>query len=80
MLAGSEPGQLGEWRVRIEVEESIRRASFGTCKTRLRRRFIHGSAAHAKFESSRGVIIDQPFAMQGPGKPGNACDGNAEGR
>jgi len=80
MLTGSKPGRLGEWKVRIEVEESTRRASVGTCKTRLRRRFIHGSAADAKFESSRGVIIDQPFAMQGSGKPGDAGNGNAKGR
>jgi len=79
MLAGSEPGQPGEWKAKIEVEENIRRASVGTCKTRLRRRFIHGSAADAKFESSRGVIIDQPLNCRVRGNPGTQATATPKG-
>jgi len=43
------------------------------CKTRLRRRFIHGASPDAKFESNREVIIDPAAEEQGPGQPGYAA-------
>jgi hypothetical protein len=52
----------------------------GMCKTRLRRRFIHGASCGCKVRVNREVIIDPAVDLQGEGKPENASNGNAEGQ
>jgi len=48
------------------------------CKTRLRRRFIHGLAADAKFESA-GESSSTSRSLQGPGKLGNVIAATPKG-
>jgi len=45
----------------------------GMCKTRLRRRFIHGASCGCKVRVKLGVIIDPAAEEQGPGQPGDAA-------
>ena len=79
-MNGCKPGQPGEWKAKIEAGKCIRGTKLRMCKSRLRRRFIHGASRGCKVRVKRGVIVDQLLTCRVRGNPGTHENGNAEGQ
>lgn len=80
MLAGSEPGQPGEWKAKVEVEESTGRAQCWSVQDPIETKIHPRLCCGCKVRVKPGSHHRPAVAMQGSGKPGDAGDGNAEGR
>jgi len=59
-------------KAKIEAGKCIRSIRLRMCKTRLRRRFIHGASGGCKVRVKPGSHHRSAVDAQGPGKPGNA--------